>query len=225
MIRIKKNIFYIFVILILISASACSKKQKTNTPQKKITIDLSTTSTISDLVKIIDDIQILPLKSDKLMSVSKLIADSGYYYILDKSGHQILKFDAEGKYIYSINKRGKARDEYISIKDISLSKNCIRVYDGATGKLIDYSKTDGKFVKSQKNNEMISNIFSNKDFTIEYSSIGESHFSSKMVIQFNNEMKVSHRYLEIPSFSKGITIGQHMPLTEYNNEILLSRRL
>jgi len=70
MVRIKKgNALYVFVILalILISTSACTKKQNSLTSQKTITIDLNSTSTISDLVKIIDDIQILPLKSDKLM--------------------------------------------------------------------------------------------------------------------------------------------------------------
>jgi len=144
--RVKKLreivLFFLSAILLL----GCENKSKKSNVES-IKIDLSKSISLDlnkDNVKTIDlisnDSSIIVGNLDKI-----LFTDKAYFI---ESQNNILIFDRKtGTLINSIRKRGKARNEYISIWDFWLEDNVIYIYDFNSEKILKYNDK-GIFIKS-----------------------------------------------------------------------------
>ena len=132
-----------FFILCIISCS----KEKIEHDIIDLNIDVKKLSSVKD---IFSDFHFVPLEivDGKIIAeIDKIVFDSNYLYILDAKTNSIFIYNHKGKYINQIARRGRARDEYLSIDDMVVYDSHIYVLCRSSKKINVYSK-DNKFIKS-----------------------------------------------------------------------------
>lgn len=114
---------YILHIIFCLLITSCAQ-QPVMYPERVIKIDLN--NDICDIDKylsIIDTITTVQLDTVGgyiVGGVSKIIEYEGYYYIMDMRTNSVHMFDSTGIGVYTINRVGRAKGEYIVIGDISV---------------------------------------------------------------------------------------------------------
>lgn len=144
---------YILHIIFCLLITSCAQ-QPVMYPERVIKIDLN--NDICDIGKylsIIDTITTVQLDTVGgyiVGGVSKIIEDEGYYYIMDMKTNSVHKFDSTGIGVYTIDRVGMAKGEYIVIGDISVGDSVLSVFDKQSSKIIKYDKCTGKFSEENK---------------------------------------------------------------------------
>lgn len=160
------NIRNVCILIVCLLMLACTKNvdktQGSTTFVKKTTKELN----MKDLYS---DFELLPLKTEGdgvFRDINKLVVYEDNYYILDKTGkRQVLVFDANGEYKYSIGNAGKGKGEYTNIEDFTIDKENNRIVILAYPSTAYVYNLDGSFLLSKKieKNTMLWNIISYAD--------------------------------------------------------------
>lgn len=115
------NILFFFFMLF---PYGCDKKSdgKKNTT---ISVDLEKDQKVffSDLFS---HIELIPLETNEqslIREIRKLIISADVFYIFDYNQAEILRFDANGKYLNKISSRGLGPEEYVNISDFEIDKS------------------------------------------------------------------------------------------------------
>jgi len=150
----KYTIITSVLILNLLFAYGCKSNPNNILENDLIPIELDN---IKDSVSFFDffsKIEIIPLETINnsllsQMNFVKVIPYEGFIYILDTKQHLIQKFDSNGKYISTINKRGRGPGEYSLLSDFGIdSQNRTIELLCPTGILNRYTIDEVDFIES-----------------------------------------------------------------------------
>ena len=152
------------IIILLTSAfiiSGCVKNKSTSLYKKNnirsVNIDTSEeidTVLLSDIITSIDGYSLELCADSEIGTISKVKIFKDILFVFDKIyAKKVLAFDLKnnGKYLFSIGKKGKGPDEFIKISDFSIdeSKKQILVTD-VSRKRISFFDLEGKFINQSK---------------------------------------------------------------------------
>ena len=144
----------LFILLICVLAIGCNSKDKENVSNGAIVINVDFSSPqdgealyTSNIVSSIDCIEI-EASEEPIGIISDIKYNDGKYYLLDKSRQAIHIVDSVGHIINTINRRGRANYEYITLQnmDVNPSNGEISVYDPYSRKVVVYD-ISGKLVR------------------------------------------------------------------------------
>lgn len=144
-----KNILYTIILLVLTS---CQKKIDTPVLFGNISITGEKNSKVKLSELFGTNYRIIPLetKEESLVGqINKIKKYNNQYYILT-SNHILFHFDENGKFISSLNKRGKGPEEYLSIEDFDVYPNGDKTEIWLTDftKIKIYNSTDLSFLRT-----------------------------------------------------------------------------
>lgn len=178
--------------------------------------------TESDFINTIDSIRFIVLKDNSIEGASKIVTYDSCFYILDKMQNAVSVFDIHGNLKYKLLKRGRSRQEYLEITDLSVSNQKITIYDQVSMKFIDYDINTGDYLSSFEVEDIYSNICQSDDgFLAAYCSYGLQSSTNKMLTVFNS--KEVTNYINKPIYlNERINIEQSSPISRYENQIYLT---
>lgn len=104
-------------------------------------------SSTKSFTEFIDSIKYIPLETlpeCNIEEIQKIICYKGDFYTWDYNS--ILKFDANGKFIQEIGKRGKGPKEYARVREFTIRDDILYINEGR--KIVAYSTIDGSFVST-----------------------------------------------------------------------------
>lgn len=130
------NRFRVLGVFTLFLTYSCRYSDKTNT--KTISIDIHKQDEISDFIDSYNYICLETTSENLIDEISKIQLDSTFIYICDKKQHKIFIFDGKGAYYGSIDKQGRAADEYLDIDDFNVYKSKIYCLSNANKKIYCY---------------------------------------------------------------------------------------
>jgi hypothetical protein len=176
------------------------------------------------LFNLIDSIEVIKLQTNKdylIGSISKILCDEDYLYILDeRKSMALFKYTKSGDFVIKISNIGKGPGEFTRPTDFFLLYDKIVLLDGFSGKIMFFSKT-GDFL----------NEFSTKTMAERFGKIDTNHFcmlnenksskfSSHNISIVDNNGNVIKKLMKIPPFSKDKNLSLYKPTDYYNNELL-----
>ena len=132
----KKTITLLFLALIVV---ACKEAPKVNTIQTLELVDLLNgtpkTATMND---VFSDVKKIPLETSEEILIGHMSSVTPYkdYLIVGHDGICSL-FDKDGRYIRQIGSKGQGPDEYVSISNIAVEDDLIRIY--STLKILSFT--------------------------------------------------------------------------------------
>jgi len=141
----------LYLILTAVIISSCGRKSTTETSDADsiIRIDLLSEAE-SEFVKISDivsDLEYIPLQTTEnslIKSITKIVTRKNKIYI--KNGlNDILCFDKEGNFLYSLNKTGRGPGEYTHINDFDISSDDNTLIILTYGSMMEFNNTDTAF--------------------------------------------------------------------------------
>lgn len=137
------------LISIIIFAIACSSNKQSNIPDIELNWN---TNKIQCVSNIIDTIIYIPLDEiGYFANLDKLIISNDTIFILDFMGtKKLIAFDINGKFLYQVSDRGNGTGEYLEIRNFTIKNNSIFCIDNRSGRLMEYSKNNGKFLNHFK---------------------------------------------------------------------------
>jgi hypothetical protein len=114
------------------------------------------------LSSFIDSVKYIKLQTDSTCLtgvISDIMIKEKYIYINDMSKNSILIFDKQGKFISSLDKKGKGEGEYMMISAFTVdsSEHYITILDGIKNKLLTYTNLNFSFVKEESAYHISSN--------------------------------------------------------------------
>lgn len=80
-------------------------------------------------------------------NISDIVFQDNLLYIVDDLSSCILVFNTDGRFEFKIDKRGRARNEYVEMTDVHISNNNVWVLDNIGCKIVVYD-LKGAFVRS-----------------------------------------------------------------------------
>ena len=178
--------------------------------------------TETDFINAIDSIRFVVLKDSTITGVSKIMTCDSCYYILDKMQNAVSVLDRDGNLKYKLLKKGRSRQEYLEITDLSVSNQKITIYDQISMKVIDYDINTGEYLKSFDVQDTYSNICQcDDDFLALYCSYGLHSSTNKMLTLYTSN--TISNYIDRPNYlNERINIEQSYPISRYMNQIYLT---
>jgi hypothetical protein len=141
-----------FLIIIMIVFSSCGRHDSTkkNITNSLLVVDLLSKpeSVISRISEIASDVEYIPIQttsSSLLKSITKIVTVSGRIYIRNNYD-EILCFDSEGKFLYSLNKNGRGPGEFAFISDFDVSDDGKTIVVLSGGILLKFTDSGTGFV-------------------------------------------------------------------------------
>lgn len=137
----------LLILLFMMSSYSCNIK---NEDEKEITIyvEIENTDevTFSDLFS---HVELIPLETNEeslIREIRKLVVYEDQFYILDYKKAEILRFDANGKFLYKISDRGEGPEEYVNIGDFEIDEKgkTIMLLSAVNNSIYEYD-IDGLF--------------------------------------------------------------------------------
>lgn len=139
----KKNLAIFFSILLLIFSS-CSRK----TEDKQVFTFHPKINVVNKQVKfndVVEDYKYIKLETNENCLIGKINQVLIYKEKIFILTEEIYCFNMDGKFLYSINKKGKGPTEFIRIYNFSIDKDMI--YLNSPRKIVCYDCNTGEFVK------------------------------------------------------------------------------
>lgn len=127
---------------------------------------------------IVDDCKYIKLETtpDNLIGeVKKVLLKNDRIFILSSS---VMCFDLNGKFIYSINNRGRGPGEFIKIDDMSIANEKIYLYDNTQWKIMSYDINNANLIES---------------FSLPYSAVKIEVLDEKLIV---DRAGISNRFVK-----------------------------
>jgi hypothetical protein len=146
--------FLLFACLLLF---ACSGNPETDEVEKKeegvTTIDVVNAKNYDGtLDPLIEDIYFLELEASEdalFTQVSKVLFVEEKMFILDIMSEKVLAFDNDGKFLFTVSKKGLGPGEYQGVSSIAYDYDKNQLILAASGKLLWFDAF-GKFIREEK---------------------------------------------------------------------------
>ena len=136
----------IHLLFCLAVCASCSGPEEASVP---VLAPLTETRQIKELTPYVESVTFVPLEEtdgDILIYLTKVLpTPDGGFIVRDVRG-KIVKYDAGGKFVCAIGRKGHGNGEYLSVRDIALSEDGksvlvlhlggVSVYETATGKFL-----------------------------------------------------------------------------------------
>lgn len=132
-----KKAFYFFAVLLLLSCHHAS--QKGHTVSVRIDPDEAENSIAADEWLDTAGCALIPLADTEkpITNATRLKTHGGKIYILDEETHCLHVFHADGTLDFSIDRRGKAGNEYLWISDFHVTDECLYLLDHIGQKILE----------------------------------------------------------------------------------------
>lgn len=105
------------------------------------------------LDSLISEYEFIPLETKSeclLMGIDKLLSDSSFIFILDKSSNSVFRFNSDGKFLNKIGSIGRGPGEYSEVYSITLNKDTKQiVLLDLLGRKLLFFGYEGNFEKSE----------------------------------------------------------------------------
>ena len=142
----------LFCVLLLVAGYSCKTKETQQTEAQITITPAGPENFVSDLIPYIDSIAIVPLEATEeslLANIFRmLILPDGNFII---PGEQLLVFNPEGKYLFSLGQHGRGPEEYNGNVDFCLSQNGKEIWIlTSTEELVGYDIESRKFIRRIK---------------------------------------------------------------------------
>ena len=140
-----KKIYKFFLFILCTCLIQCEKEGDGIT----VLYPLTQTTEIENLtpyISLCEFIQLEETDNSMLASINKIIIDRKGNFIINGAGVKI--FNSEGKFLYSVGRKGRGPGEYSIKKDICLSNDCANILVLDMNNVLEYSSEDGKFIKN-----------------------------------------------------------------------------
>lgn len=135
--HMKKVLFLFFLVCFTVSCNRFSSESSGAIlkidPTKAEQLNRSQIMSLSSIIRP------APLRGEIL----KLVADEDYLLV---KTHELSLYDRSGRLIRTIGSRGKGPGEYLSLADVVIQDNLIRILDRSQHKMLDYD-LNGAFIK------------------------------------------------------------------------------
>ena len=147
----KRIPFILIVLSILIGCGDIDKNVKHDVPH--IYIDVDSTEHYMDLAEFLDTsfYRVIPLETTPEClvgnEIKKVFYRNGRIYVWEEQSKGVFMFDEEGNYLNKIQTPGEGPNDYIYIRNVSMSDSHICIFD-TFGKKILYYDLDCNFIKS-----------------------------------------------------------------------------
>lgn len=144
------RIFIIAIFFVLFSS--CQKNEQDNLTLETIHIDASSART-GNIDELCDSIVIIKLDQNPILgTIDNIQISKDYIFLFDKGRFKIFVFDHNGKYINTLDKRGRAPGEYLYILSFYYKENSqeLIINDPISQSLIYYSVPEMQFIKAIK---------------------------------------------------------------------------
>lgn len=136
---------HITILIFLMMILGCSPTQQELNSYITANIDIDKTvenQDINSLFRYSHFVALETLDNIKISQVSKTQIINNKIYILDIKQSAIFVFNMDGSFIFKISKKGRARDEYLSISDFEVDKDgSIYVNDDSLGYINVYDES------------------------------------------------------------------------------------
>lgn len=189
----KKLLAIIFVLFCTCCAFSCNNTKSSSENKEIVSIDKMTLANI-DIENIFDHISFLSIDHNNMFlpNAAKIIYKNSEIYISD--GFILYMYDSNGKLAGLIDKKGKAKGEYLAITDFGVSNDKIILLDSKNKNILIYDK-QGSFEFDIKLN-VFASTFTIKDDSLlvlnnDYSTYEDSQ-KGKITLINSNTGKTSY---------------------------------
>jgi hypothetical protein len=155
--KIRKNFISKFTVIFSLIACgfACTNQKKDNIMANNIIyFDSGKSIDKFDMKDITDTtFQIIPLETTDdclIANIDKLEMRNNHIYVMDRLAQSVYMFDMTGKYLNKIDSRGQGPEEYAFLSNMTVTDNSVIVIDHITGKQLEYSVPDLKFIREER---------------------------------------------------------------------------
>ena len=143
-----KKAFYFFAVLLLLSCHHAS--QKGHTVSVRIDPDEAENSIAADEWLDPAGCALIPLADTEkpITNATRLKTHGDKIYIQDEETHCLHVFHADGTLDFSIDRRGKAGNEYLWLSDFHVTDECLYLLDHIGQKILECD-TLGRFIRKR----------------------------------------------------------------------------
>lgn len=222
------SIKYLIVISTILVYS-CHKKNNSvsdyGVPQSTISFNFKNDQTKYDaLFNLIDSIEVVKLETNNeslIGSISKVLFDENYIYILDEyQSNSIFKFTKTGYFVLKISNTGKGPGEYLSLSDFILQSNKLVLLDDASPKIMYYSK-NGDFISELSTKTVASNFEEiDTNYFCMFNGNITTPFSNRNISIIDSEGNILRNMMKIQPFSKDKHFSLYKPTDYFGEELL-----
>lgn len=209
-----------FTLMILLLFYSCTESQKRISFSDEIHFRKES---CQELSSIIDTVSYIPLEVNDnsfLSHLDKIIFCNGMIFIGDFGENKIVVFDDEGKFLYTIHDRGRAKNEYYEIKNFCVSNDeLLYLIDNVKRELKCYSSKNGSFLKNIKLpiSAWDVAVLDNGDFMFAFSPLENGRLKFEQpkyrLMTTGNDLKIKHQFFEYNNDEHDI-IGKHSYFSE-----------
>ncbi len=135
-----KRFNFILITFCCLFYVSCTERDN-NTSKETICVDVPKEFKLLNPDSIFLDVKYVHLEAthdSAISNIDKIIITDSLYYILDKKQASIFIFNKQGEFQNRLAKRGRARDEYLSLDDFFVKKSMLYVLSSDLRKVIVY---------------------------------------------------------------------------------------
>lgn len=170
-----------FIILLFLTVSCQRNASEMVKIDKVITFDYECEESVS---KDIDSVVYFPLASDLLAYFSngtKVVFRGGKIFIGDFFLHKIVVYNNSGQFLYALNNRGRAVNEYLEIRNFCVTDHEIAIIDNYNHFLKMYDVETGRFLENKTMPFVAWDVewLNNGGYVFAYSSVLKEHNPNK----------------------------------------------
>ena len=85
-----------------------------------------------------------------IYEADKIMFDDNHIYLADFRGHKIVVYNAEGEYVYTLDKKGSGPGEYLELRNFTTDGKHLYIIDNYRHKVFIYGCEDGTFVETKE---------------------------------------------------------------------------
>jgi len=138
----------IVITLVLSSFYSCDDSSKQSYIHIDCTEEVSNDYAFDSIFQFKSYVILEDSADSRISNISKIRITDRNIIILDNN-KRILFFDSQGRFVYSIDKIGHAKDEYMGIQDFDIRNDSLFIIDRIASQLLVYS-IDGRFLTREE---------------------------------------------------------------------------
>lgn len=192
----------LFTVVTLLLSCAQQNKERSDAVDCTIVFTENPTAQIRDAVGSVEYIALETTENSIYNEPHKMIVRGGRIFIGDLLMHKIAVFDLSGKFLLSIDRKGRGAQEYLEMKNFTVDGKNIYIIDNYTHKLMAYDIDGGDFLWS-KALPVVAwdlSVFNNGDFIFATAPLNGGKFSVEQsrhrIFITDNDLTIKERLFE-----------------------------
>lgn len=141
----------------------CSKSNESNFIHRVNIEKIQDSVCMADIVDSVRYIKLDKKDGCQIGNIKQTIVYKDKIYVISNG---VFCFDIKGKYLYSINKKGHSRNEYIDICNVNIIDKEIYIFDNFSNKVLIFDSNNGHFIKNVELPFGISSVYGLKDIFV-----------------------------------------------------------